>query len=42
MTYLLDIFSRQRDSYQENTIMDLEAESELLEKTVKLSKGGKE
>lgn len=36
MNYLLTIFSKQRDGYHKNTIMDLEAESELLEKTVKL------
>lgn len=42
LSYLLDIFKRQRDAYHENAIMDLEAESELLEKTVKLSRGGKQ
>lgn len=40
MDYLIQIFSKQRDSYHKNTIMDLEAESELLEKTISL--GGDE
>lgn len=42
MTYLQEIFAQQRDSYHKNTMMDLEAESELLEKTVKLGGGRNE
>lgn len=39
LDYLQDIFARQRDSYHKHTIMELEAQSELLEKTVKLGGG---
>ncbi len=39
LAYLSDIFSRQRDSYHQETIMELEAQSDLLEKTVKLGGG---
>lgn len=39
LRYLCQIFTRQRDSFHQDLILDLEVESDLLEKTVKLSGG---
>lgn len=39
LDYLLDIFTRQLDSYYDDRILSLEIESDLLEKTVKLGGG---
>lgn len=41
LDFLNDIFAKQRDSYYKDTILELEVESDLLEKTVHLGGGRK-
>lgn len=39
LNLLIQLFSQQRDSYHKDTLLELEVESELLERTIKLSGG---